>query len=202
MSVVTVANAQFFRVREAPKHDIAVSMGFGSSLFTQDHFSSCPSIRNSGVAMEVLDSYEWYDDNSINVSYHYSLSDRLGIGLQFGYGEGGWEVVASHYCHSSLANMEYSSFYFMPSGRWFWWNRAHFGGYTRVAAGIGFLWEKENDCNLHDDIDFTCGKRKSAKFAYQLCGLGLEWGGELIRGFAEAGYGVQGYITIGVKATL
>ena len=210
MSVVTVANAQFFRVRELPRHDISLSMSvsdFEPALFSKSHFGSCPSIQRSGVSGDVIElSYDGLAGGSANLSYLYNLNNRLGVGLQFSYLETLEEVTArwdnSHYSHSLLAERECSAFCVMPSARWYWWNYNHFGCYTRVAAGIGFLRENEKDKNLHDDIDFTCEKRKSAKFAYQLSGLGLEWGGSLIRGFAEGGYGVQGYITIGVKATL
>ncbi len=196
----TTANAQFFRARELPKNDVSLNVGFGNP--DADHFQSCPVIQNSNWAEG---AYYGYKDNvamSLNCSYLRNFGNRFGTGLQLSYVDliADYQISNKHY-DACWASVDESMLCIMPTIRFYWLNHAHFAAYTRLAGGIGFHTIDEKDLNLHDDLDFDCGKKTKVKAAYQVSALGIEWGGQLIRGFAEGGYGYQGFISFGVKAT-
>ena len=152
-----------------------------------------------------MDSYYGYYDGvsaSLNCSYLHNFGNRFGVGLQFSYVElyADYQIGNRHY-ESRLASDDEHMLCLMPTVRWYWLNHAHFAAYMRLAGGIGFHTIDEKDLNPHDDLDFVCGKRTKVKVAYQVSVLGIEWGGQLIRGFAEGGWGNQGFVSFGVKAT-
>lgn len=71
----------------------------------------------------------------------------------------------------------------MPTAKVVWFNRSHFGMYTSLAAGL--LWAPKN---------------KVTNFAFQFNLIGAEFGGEHIRGFAQASIGFLGVAQVGVRA--
>ena len=71
----------------------------------------------------------------------------------------------------------------MPTVRLRWFNKTHFGMYSKIGAGLG--------------LAFSDGCQPT--FSAQISPICMEFGGETFRGFFEAGVGMQGIVTAGVK---
>ena len=84
----------------------------------------------------------------------------------------------------------------MPAVKFDYLRKKHFGMYSKLAIGATLRTEKvDYDSNIdakdHDESDFHIN--------WQLSLLGLEAGGQALRGFIELGFGEQGIYVIGVK---
>ena len=73
----------------------------------------------------------------------------------------------------------------MPSLKYYWVNKDHFGFYSKLAAGVMF-----------DSDSYKANGNKnsesSAYFGCQVSPVGLEAGSKNIRGMVEFGFGEQG----------
>ena len=65
----------------------------------------------------------------------------------------------------------------MPLVKFAWLNRAHVGLYSKLAAGAGLFFANGSDAK--DNISF----------AFQATPIGVDFGGDQLRGFVEAGVG-------------
>ena len=81
----------------------------------------------------------------------------------------------------------------MPAIKWYWVNKNSLGVYSKGAAGAAFLNSTEKDPanNISEDESKTY-------FMYQLSLIGVEFGKQF-RGFAEVGFGEQGFVLAGVR---
>lgn len=75
----------------------------------------------------------------------------------------------------------------MPVVKFRWFNNPHFGMYSKLGAGLGYVFTNEED-----------------PFAWsaQISPVCLEFGGISFRGFIELGIGMQGIATFGIKWSL
>jgi hypothetical protein len=80
----------------------------------------------------------------------------------------------------------------MPSVKFNWLRKNHFGMYSGVSAGI-MIHSATQKVNGNKDTD------SSVNFMFQLTGIGAEVGGEHVRGFAEFGVGEKGILCAGVR---
>jgi hypothetical protein len=84
----------------------------------------------------------------------------------------------------------------MPSVKFNWLRRDHWGLYSALSAGVMFVRDKVSS-NYHgdrkaDSDNVTC-------FMFQVTGIGIEAGGEALRGFAELGFGEKGALCAGLR---
>jgi hypothetical protein len=84
----------------------------------------------------------------------------------------------------------------MPSVKFNWLRRDHWGLYSALSAGVMFVSDKVSS-NYHgdrkaDSDNVTC-------FMFQVTGIGIEAGGEALRGFAELGFGEKGALCAGLR---
>ena len=75
----------------------------------------------------------------------------------------------------------------MATSKFIWFNREHFGMYSKVSLGLMLLL---GDMNEDKPIPMFAGHVSS------VC---MEFGGKALRGFLETGYGNQGLLNFGVK---
>lgn len=75
----------------------------------------------------------------------------------------------------------------MPLVKFAWSNRGRVGFYSKVAVGAGYSFF---DDRLEED---------QWGLALQFTPVGVDFGGESFRGFAETGFGMQGYLSAGVR---
>lgn len=75
----------------------------------------------------------------------------------------------------------------MPVVKFAWLNRPHVGLYSKLAAGGGFAFTNGGEA------------KDNFMFAFQATPIGVDFGGEQFRGFVEAGVGMQGIVSGGVR---
>ena len=75
----------------------------------------------------------------------------------------------------------------MPVVKFAWFNRPHVGLYSKLAAGAGLTFA--NDDSFENNLTWSG----------QITPIGFEFGGESFRGFLEAGVGMQGVVSGGIR---
>lgn len=83
---------------------------------------------------------------------------------------------------------------FMPAARYRWVDRKHVAMYSKLAVGVmaNFTNESKTDgTSSKGDVSF------SPSFHATL--VGCEAGGEHVRGFAELGFGMNGFLSLGLR---
>ena len=75
----------------------------------------------------------------------------------------------------------------MPLVKFAWLNRERVGLYSKVAVGAGYFFANGGDAKDNFSV------------AFQLTPVGVDFGGEQFRGFVEAGIGMQGIVSGGVR---
>ena len=115
----------------------------------------------------------------VGVEYYHFVSPSIGVG----------GVATLTGCKWGTKN-DYKTMYIsvMPSLKWSWLRKEHFGLYSKAAAGIMIV------SNLPEK-----DKSKSATyFTGQVSALGMEVGTS-VRCFLEAGFGEQGMLVAGLR---
>jgi hypothetical protein len=84
----------------------------------------------------------------------------------------------------------------MPSVKFNWLRRDHWGLYSALSAGVMFVSDKVSS-NYHGDR--KAGSDNVTCFMFQVTGIGIEAGGEALRGFAELGFGEKGALCAGLR---
>lgn len=82
----------------------------------------------------------------------------------------------------------------MPSVKYYWVNKTHFGFYSKAAVGVMFASYKSNN-----DVNHTSDSDTDINFTGQVSPVGFEGGALQYRGFLEAGFGEQGIVLAGFR---
>lgn len=173
------------------KHEIGISYGLGVSTISD-------GIGN-GVGrgiFENLAGYEWTNDKqfgSLAVEYFYHTNNpKLAVGGIVTYSKYGEDVMKKE-TKSIVGERTRHYISVMPSVKYYWINKNHFGLYSKAAAGAMLLSEKSKDNELNKEET-----NSKVYFMGQVSPIGVEFGGQ-VRGFIEAGCGEQGIVLAGVK---
>lgn len=156
------------------KHEVGVAYGAVANSNILDLFDD--AFSNANNPDPVSGSYF----GPLSVEYYYRVSPMIGVG--------GVAVVKTHK-ETSRGGEAYTNKYFtvMPSVKFNWVHKAHFGFYSKLAAGYTFFSTK-----------FSGESGSAGAFNFQASVIGLEAGGRL-RGFAELGWGEQGLALAGIR---
>lgn len=154
------------------KNEIGVYYGFGAA---------------SGIVSTIataMTSYSNSDQNGfwgpIGIEYYYHVTPGVAIGA----------MASIAGCKWGDNGEEKTKYYtVMPSVKFSWLRKEHFGMYSGVAAG---LMVASISGSKNGDSD------SKVNFMGQLTGLGAEFGGQLC-GFAELGFGERGVFTLGLR---
>ncbi len=168
------------------KHEISVSYGAGAISLITTSFGA-----GLGGAL-VGETTEESDFGPLAIEYFYHVSEKVGIGGVFVYSSATDEF---HQSGSKVSEMNDKFFTLMPSVKFNWLRKNHFGMYSKIAAG-----------GTYDSAEYTRdGASESNKttsefhFNFQLSLLGAEFGSGQFRGFAELGVGEQGFALAGLR---
>lgn len=99
---------------------------------------------------------------------------------------------------SSDVDIKSRSYYAIPSVMYTWYDRRTFRLYSKAGLGIQYYrLDVTSDHHLYPE------KHEDRwKLAYQVSCVGVETGGERMRGFVEIGYGKQGILNLGLILNL
>ena len=132
----------------------------------------------------------------IGLEYYYHTSSLIGVGAVAVFNTNKMDTFYKE-VQSSLITRSYFSF--LPSVKFNWLRRDNWGLYSKVAAGVTYANFNDED---YDDNGKKTGESASARdllFNYQASLLGVEAGGQHLRGFAEFGIGEQGIALAGLR---
>lgn len=137
----------------------------------------------------------------IGLEYHYHVSPLIGVGAiatftHFSEREKNGDVV------SKTSNN--SHFTLMPSVKFNWLRRDKWGLYSKVAVGATLRhasMKKVKDAadSATSSTTTTNSDENSVFFNFQASLIGVEAGGDHVRGFAELGIGEQGVALAGIR---
>lgn len=157
--------------QDKPKNELAISWGVGTTPQLVDVFTSALS----GGLVDYSSSTQ-----AISAQYLRNLNKTWAVGAAAIY-EGMESDDANSNGKQNLISV-------MPVARAHWFNKAHFGMYSKVGVGACFWNEKLNGQTSND-----------MTVAYQVSPVCMEAGSESVRGFMEVGFGFQGIINLGVR---
>ena len=132
----------------------------------------------------------------IGLEYYYHTSPLIGVGAI--------GVFATHnedgyYKEKLTKHRDKSYITFMPSVKFNWLRKEKWGMYSKIGVGGTYI----NYCNKdYDDNGRQTGAKETTKdfvFNFQASLVGVEVGGDHVRGFAELGVGEQGIALGGVR---
>ncbi len=152
------------------KNEIGVFYGFGSA-----------SDIVSTIATS-LTSYSSSDQNGfwgpVGIEYYYHVSPVVAVGGMFSVAGCKW------------GNGDNTSKYYtvMPSVKFNWLRKNHFGMYSTLATGI-----------MHATNEDKGKSDSKTLFMGHVTALGAEFGGQQLRGFTELGFGERGVLTFGIR---
>lgn len=165
------------------KNEIGVFYGIESA-------SNILSVYSSMFAAAAGDQSSFW--GPVGVEYYYHVSPVVALG--------GVGVIAGCKAEDEKTHKDDLSEKFitiMPSVKFNWLRKKHFGMYSGLSAGVMFLSLSVND--NAKNVDSGAKDETIASFMFQATALGAEFGGEQFRGFVEAGLGEKGILCAGLR---
>ena len=183
MAVAAMMAATNVNAQDEQKHEVGVFYGLGSA-------SDILSTITSAFAAAAGDQSSWW--GPIGVEYYYHVSPVVGIGAVAAYASCKAEDEKTR-----KNDLTETFITVMPSVKFNWLRKKHFGMYSGLSAGVMFLSLSANDSAKASDPDAK--DETLASFMFQVTALGAEFGGEQFRGFVEAGLGEKGLLCAGLR---
>lgn len=180
VAMMTVVNVN---AQDGLKHEVGVFYGVGSA-------SNVLSVITSSISAAAGNQSSFW--GPIGVEYYYHVSPVVGLGAVAAYAGCKAEDEKTH-----KDDLSETFITIMPSVKFNWLSKKHFGMYSGLSAGIMFISvspndnAKVNDSNAKDET--------LVSFMFQATALGAEFGGEQFRGFVEAGFGEKGVLCAGLR---
>ena len=165
------------------KHEVGAFYGFGSA-------SNVLSFITSAYSAAAGDQSSFW--GPIGVEYYYHVSPVVGIGAVAAFAGCKAEDEKTH-----KNDLTETFVTVMPSVKFNWLRKEHFGMYSAVSAGVMFCSMTCNDNAKANDP--TAKDETFAEFMFQATAVGAEFGGEQFRGFVEAGVGEKGLLCAGLR---
>lgn len=157
----------------------AISLAFNVAAktfsFADDVFDEDITITNGGSS------------GFINLGYDYQLNRTFTIGGNFGYNRMSLDLKDNTGSMSAAALNIYT---IMLESRIYWFNKPNVGMYSKPALGVMIV-----NANLMDDNDNQTIGIPTAHLSL----IGVEFGGDTVRGFSELGAGFQGFLQLGLR---
>ena len=169
------ANAQ----NDDLKNEIGVFYGFVSA-------SSITSIIGGAFSSALSSSDQGSLWGPIGVEYYRHVTPVVAFG--------GVGTIAG--CKWGDDNFKSTYISVMPSVKFNWLRRDHWGMYSALSAGVMFINDKVSSSYQGEK---KVESDNVTNFMIQATAIGLEAGGEAFRGFAELGFGEKGVLCAGLR---
>lgn len=157
------------------RNEIGVYYGFGAA-------SSIVSTVGTAFGSAISGSDQSGFWGPVGVEYYYHVTPVIGVGAIA-------SIAGCNWAHNNDLTTTYITV--MPSVKFNWLRKDHFGLYSSLAAGVMI---EKNSSKIKGVKDSST----DGNFMWQVCGLGAEVGGQF-RGFAELGFGEKGVLCVGLR---
>jgi len=157
------------------KNEFGVYYGFGAA---SDIFSTFAHV----FSFSSDDQHGYW--GPIGVEYYYHTSPVVAVGAVASIAGSKWGKDSEDYSSSYIT--------LMPSVKFNWLRKRHFGMYSSLSAGVMFM-------SHNIDNKYITDKDQRVWFMAQGTPLGMEFGSETFRGFTELGIGEKGFLTAGLR---
>lgn len=171
------------------RHEISLSYGVSSnSQWISDMCEIVPDVFGEKSKNE-----KYF--GPIGLEYYYRTSPLMAVGVVATLAVYNDDRYIDDKISSSVSRNYFS---LMPSLKLNWLRKEHWGLYSKVAAGITYGHSSKD--NYENGVK-TGEKTTSSDlfFNFQASAIGIEAGGNHVRGFAELGIGEQGIALAGVR---
>ena len=171
------------QAQEETRHEVGISYGAVPNSIWLDSFG------------DVISSIfgEKYEQDAyvgpIGIEYFYHTSPLIGIGAVATFVNNKEDGIRDNQVISKISSSYYT---LMPAVKFNWLRRDKWGMYSKLAIGATY----RDYSKTHEQEKATDNE---VLFNFQVSVLGVEAGGQHVRGFAELGIGEQGVILGGVR---
>ncbi|MBR0275692.1 MAG: outer membrane beta-barrel protein [Prevotella sp.] len=183
MAVAALMATMSVQAQNEQKNEVGVFYGVGSA-------SNLFSVYTGAFAAAAGDQSSFW--GPIGVEYYYHVSPVVGVGAVAAYAS-----CKAEDKKTNEKDLSESFFTVMPSVKFNWLRKKHFGMYSGLSAGVMILSVSPNDNAKANDPDAK--NETLASFMFQATALGMEFGGQQFRGFVEAGIGEKGVLCAGLR---
>ena len=174
------------------KHEISLSYGWGRS-------SDWMGFGASYVESIVGKNTDVYNNiGPIGLEYHCNVKPTVGVGAiaVFGYNKEKIKLPGN----TPAALRKEAVYTIMPSIKFHWLQRDNWGMYSKMALGVSFYHVEGEYYDDNGNLDpSTKATNTHSYINFQASVLGFEAGSDVVRGFAEAGVGEQGFLLAGLR---
>ncbi|MCR4920019.1 MAG: hypothetical protein K5928_09475 [Prevotella sp.] len=174
------------KAQDELKHEIGVFYGVGS-------VSNVLSAFSSAFAAAAGEQSSWW--GPIGVEYYYHVTPVVGVG---GVAEYATCKAIDDVAHVKGLTETFISV--MPSVKFNWLRKKHFGMYSGLSAGVIFFKVAADDAVKAGNPEAKDESR--ATVIFNATAVGAEFGGTAFRGFVEAGFGEKGVLCAGLRYKL
>ena len=184
VAMMTATGAQAQGYDYETKHEVAVSYGIDSNSQIIDAFEEI------GGAMfgAKLENEKFF--GPISVEYFYHLQPWFGVGGIAVFGVNTQDAMSGS---DKVGESKNSYYTLMPAMKFDYLRKKHFGMYSKIAVGATLRTEKMDGKTSGDDSD------SEIHVNWQVSLLGMDFGGQQLRGFVELGTGEQGILLGGIR---
>lgn len=171
------------QAQEETRHEVGISYGAVPNSIWLDAFG------------DVISSIfgEKYEQDAyvgpIGIEYFYHTSPLIGIGAVATFVNNKEDGIRDNQVISKISSSYYT---LMPAVKFNWLRRDKWGMYSKLAIGATY----RDYSKTHEQEKATDNE---VLFNFHVSVLGVEAGGQHVRGFAELGIGEQGVILGGVR---
>lgn len=169
--------------QDESKNELGVFYGFQSA-------SNILSMITSSISAAAGDQSSFW--GPVGLEYYYHTSPVVAVGAVAAYA--GCKAEDEKTRQKDLTETFITV---MPSMKFNWLRKRNFGMYSALSAGLMFISVSCND--NAKAVDTNAKDETLTSFIFQATALGLEFGGEQFRGFAEAGLGEKGLLCAGLR---
>lgn len=169
--------------QDESKNELGVFYGFQSA-------SNILSMITSSISAAAGDQSSFW--GPVGLEYYYHTSPVVAVGAVAAYA--GCKAEDEKTRQKDLTETFITV---MPSMKFNWLRKRNFGMYSALSAGLMFISVSCND--NAKAVDTNAKDETLTSFIFQTTALGLEFGGEQFRGFAEAGLGEKGLLCAGLR---
>lgn len=132
----------------------------------------------------------------IGLEYYYHTSPLVGVGAVAVFATNNLDARSQNVLKSHQIKSYYT---LMPAVKFNWLRKTNWGMYSKVAIGASLANFSKQDYNESGKLTGSKESSNDVFFNFHASLLGVEAGGQHVRGFAELGVGEQGIILGGVR---